>query len=145
MAQQLLTAFGGGIAAPSANRYGRVSPTTPEHVRDEFGDAVRVVLDGGESPDRPRIDHRRPASATRCGCCAPGAITRSQIEEVVGRIGGRRTRAARSGRPALHYAPATPLEIVAADDLEARAGEIAARRKRSRCSPCARRCRRSAT
>src|SRR6202007_228371 len=44
MAQQLLTAFGGGIAAPSANRFGRVSPTRAEHVREEFGDAVRVVL-----------------------------------------------------------------------------------------------------
>src|SRR5579871_4856118 len=49
MAQQLLTAFGGGIAAPSANRYGRLSPTRAEHVREEFGDAVRVLLDGGDS------------------------------------------------------------------------------------------------
>src|ERR1700741_3668950 len=48
MAQQLLTAFGGGIAAPSANRYGRLSPTRAEHVREEFGDALRVILDGGE-------------------------------------------------------------------------------------------------
>ncbi|MBV8342006.1 MAG: threonylcarbamoyl-AMP synthase, partial [Gammaproteobacteria bacterium] len=48
MAQQLLTAFGGGIAAPSANRHGRLSPTRAEHVREEFGDAVRVILDGGE-------------------------------------------------------------------------------------------------
>jgi len=49
MAQQLLTAFGGGIAAPSANRYGHVSPTRAEHVREEFGEAVRVVLDGGNA------------------------------------------------------------------------------------------------
>src|SRR5437763_14397817 len=48
MAQQLLTAFGGGIAAPSANRYGRLSPTRAEHVRDELGEEVRIVLDGGE-------------------------------------------------------------------------------------------------
>src|SRR5271156_137986 len=48
MAQQLLTAFGGGIAAPSANRFGRLSPTRAEHVRDELGDAVKVILDGGE-------------------------------------------------------------------------------------------------
>ena len=46
MAQQLLNAFGGGIAAPSANRYGRLSPTKPEHVRDELGDAVDEV--GGD-------------------------------------------------------------------------------------------------
>ena len=50
MAQQLLNAFGGGIAAPSANRFGRLSPTKPEHVRDELGDAVNVILDGGDSP-----------------------------------------------------------------------------------------------
>ena len=48
MAQQLLTAFGGGIAAPSANRYGRLSPTRAEHVREELGESVRVILDGGE-------------------------------------------------------------------------------------------------
>src|SRR3974390_691523 len=48
MAQQLLTAFGGGIAAPSANRYGRVRPTRAEHVRDEFGSSIQLVLDGGE-------------------------------------------------------------------------------------------------
>ncbi len=44
MAQQLLTAFGGGIAAPSANRYGHVSPTRAEHVREEFGDVYAGVL-----------------------------------------------------------------------------------------------------
>ena len=59
MAQQLLTAFGGGIAAPSANRYGRLSPTRAEHVREEFGAAVRVVLDGGECQPRARVHHRR--------------------------------------------------------------------------------------
>jgi len=47
VAQQLLKAFGGGIAAPSANRFGKLSPTTAAHVREELGDAVRIVLDGG--------------------------------------------------------------------------------------------------
>ena len=73
MAQQLLTAFGGGIAAPSANRYGRVSPTRAEHVREEFGDAVRVILDGGDCKRRARIDHRRlprwHGAAAASGCC----------------------------------------------------------------------------
>jgi L-threonylcarbamoyladenylate synthase len=49
IAQQLLAGFGGGIAAPSANRFGRVSPTTAEHVRAEFGDRLAMVLDGGSS------------------------------------------------------------------------------------------------
>ena len=47
VAQRLLQAFGGGIAAPSANRFGRISPTTAQHVREELGDAVDLVLDGG--------------------------------------------------------------------------------------------------
>ena len=47
LAIELLEAFGGGIAAPSANRFGRVSPTTAAHVRADLGDDVAVVLDGG--------------------------------------------------------------------------------------------------
>src|SRR6476619_7891364 len=47
LARELLTAFGDGLAAPSANRFGRVSPTTAEAVRTELGDAVPLVLDGG--------------------------------------------------------------------------------------------------
>ena len=47
VAQQLLARVGGGVAAPSANRFGRVSPTTAEHVRADLGDDVDYVLDGG--------------------------------------------------------------------------------------------------
>jgi len=126
MAQQLLNAFGGGIAAPSANRYGRLSPTKPEHVRDELGDAVRVILDGGDSPIG--------LESTIVSCLdnqarllRPGSITRSQLEQVVGALaaGGPAPRA--PGDRAVHYAPSTPLEIVASDDLERRAGEYVAR------------------
>jgi L-threonylcarbamoyladenylate synthase len=129
LAQQLLTAFGGGIAAPSANRYGRLSPTKPEHVRDEFGDAIRVVLDGGES----QIGLESTIVSCiddRVGLLRPGFITRSQIEKVVGALGlgGAVPRA--PGDRLLHYAPNTPLEIVAAEDLERRAGEIAERQEK---------------
>jgi len=129
MAQQLLTAFGGGIAAPSANRYGRLSPTKPEHVRDELGDAVHVLLDGGDSPIG--------LESTIVSCLnnevrllRPGFITRSQIAQVVGElaVGGSGPRA--PGDRAQHYAPSTPLEIVATDDLEARAGEFVARHEK---------------
>src|ERR1700747_2644621 len=74
MAQQLLTAFGGGMPAPSANRYGRLSPTRAEHVREELGEAVRVILDGGEcqlglestivSFEGPQVRLLRPGSVT---------------------------------------------------------------------------------
>jgi L-threonylcarbamoyladenylate synthase len=129
MAQQLLTAFGGGIAAPSANRYGQLSPTRPEHVREEFGDAVEIVLDGGES--------KIGVESTIVSCLdkqirllRPGFITRSQLESVVGPIkisgGGPRT----PGDRALHYAPRTPLEIVVADELETRAAQLLAQREK---------------
>jgi L-threonylcarbamoyladenylate synthase len=129
IAQQLLTAFGGGVAAPSANRFGRLSPTKPEHVRDEFGAAVRVVLDGGESPIG--------LESTIVSCLGgearllrPGFITRSQLEQVVGAlaVGGPVPRV--PGDRRTHYAPATPLAIVSSDDLEKYAGEFVARQER---------------
>src|SRR4029077_11723841 len=50
VARALLAAFGGGIAAPSANRFGRISPTTAAHVADDLGNAVASILDGGACP-----------------------------------------------------------------------------------------------
>ncbi len=90
MAQQLLTAFGGGIAAPSANRFGRVSPTRAEHVREEFGDAVRVVLDGGESQiglESTIVSF----DGEQVRLLRPGFVTYSQLKGVVGDVivGGR--------------------------------------------------------
>lgn len=129
IAQQLLNAFGGGVAAPSANRFGRLSPTKPEHVRDELGDAVSVILDGGDSPIG--------LESTIVSCLnnevrllRPGLITRSQIERVVGELAvwGPVPRA--PGDLMQHYAPSTPLEIVPWDDLEARAGEMLARQEK---------------
>jgi L-threonylcarbamoyladenylate synthase len=129
MAQQLLKAFGGGIAAPSANRYGRLSPTKPEHVRDELGDAVKVILDGGDSPIG--------LESTIVSCLdnsarllRPGFITRSQLESVVGTLHVEGPAPRSPGDRTLHYAPATPLEIVASDALEMRAGEILAREEK---------------
>ncbi len=48
LALTVLRQLNGGVAAPSANRFGRISPTTAQHVHEEFGDAVPIVLDGGE-------------------------------------------------------------------------------------------------
>ncbi len=130
IAQRLLTAFGGGIAAPSANRYGRLSPTRAEHVREEFGDAIAVLLDGGES--------QIGVESTIVSCLGgrlqllrPGQITRSQIDAEHPVAAGSDAATPRApGDRALHYAPTTPLEIVAAEELEARAGALAARSQR---------------
>jgi len=127
MAQQLLTAFGGGIAAPSANRYGRLSPTRAEHVREEFGDAVRVLLDGGEC----KIGLESTIVAClegRVRLLRPGAIGLSQLRSVVGEVlSGTSADSPRvPGGSAGHYAPSTPLSIVLSEDIEQLAGELSA-------------------
>ena len=116
MAQQLLTAFGGGIAAPSANRYGHVSPTRAEHVREEFGDSVRVVLDGGEC----KVGLESTIVACLDGkvrLLRPGHVTLSAAAA----RGGRSAYVARGaeaprvpGTLRAHYAPLTPLSSVPA-------------------------------
>ncbi|MGH8303998.1 MAG: L-threonylcarbamoyladenylate synthase, partial [Steroidobacteraceae bacterium] len=85
MAQQLLTAFGGGIAAPSANRFGRLSPTRAEHVREELGDSVRVILDGGECQVglESTIVSFEGASVR---LLRPGGVPAAQLREVVGEV-----------------------------------------------------------
>ncbi len=119
VARALLAAFGRGIAAPSANRYGRISPTRAADVREEFGDRVALVLDGGdcaiglESTIVACLDGR-------VTLLRPGAISRSQIADIVGRVHDPDAAAPRSpGRQRSHYAPATPLSIVHASALPA--------------------------
>jgi L-threonylcarbamoyladenylate synthase len=123
MAQQLLTAFGGGIAAPSANRYGRLSPTRAEHVREEFGETVRVILDGGE------CQIGLESSIVACEgenvrLLRPGAVTAAQLRRVLGEellpgadLGSPRV----PGSTPTHYAPATPLTVVPAGEVDAQA------------------------
>ncbi len=116
VAQALLHAFGGGIAAPSANRFGRVSATTAAHVHEEFGDAVACVLDGGAADvgiESTIVDcsHDIPA------LLRPGWITPQQIETALGSLLG--APAARGPRaPGMldkHYAPQTPLLLMEGD------------------------------
>jgi L-threonylcarbamoyladenylate synthase len=125
MARQLLDAFGGGIAAPSANRYGRLSATRAEHVHDEFGDAVKVVLDGGEC--------QVGLESTIVSCLddsvrllRPGAVTLSQLRGVVGevQIGADQSSPRVPGSAPAHYAPATPLTIVPGGEIDALAESL---------------------
>ena len=122
MAQQLLTAFGGGIAAPSANRFGRLSPTRAEHVRDELGAAVRLVLDGGEC--------QIGLESTIVSCAGdqvrllrPGAVSASQLRTVApDLIIGADTFSSRvPGSLPAHYAPTTPLSIVPSGEIDGQA------------------------
>src|SRR6201999_1568517 len=122
MAQQLLTAFGGGIAAPSANRFGRLSPTRAEHVRDELGDAVRVVLDGGET----QIGLESTIvtfEGANVRLLRPGAVTAGQIRTVIGEllIGANVESPRVPGSTSSHYAPTTPMTVVPAGEIDAHA------------------------
>ena len=125
VAQQLLAAFGGGIAAPSANRYGRVSPTCAEHVREEFGETVPIVLDGGECA----IGLESTIVAFQDGVARllrPGRITAGEISALIGplAIGADAGSPRVPGSTPAHYAPTTPLSIVPSEQIEARSAAL---------------------
>jgi L-threonylcarbamoyladenylate synthase len=122
LALALLEAFGGGIAAPSANRFGRVSPTTAAHVREELGDALDRILDGG--PCRVGIESTiLDLSGHQPRLLRPGTITLAEIEAVlqqpIAQPGNDAPRA--PGTLRAHYAPNTPLRLVPITNLEAEA------------------------
>ena len=119
VAQQLLKAFGGGIAAPSANKFGRLSPTTAEHVREELGNAVEMVLDGGPCDvgiESTIVDlTREPAAILR-----PGHVSAQHIADalLVQLSEPAEDRPRVPGSLASHYAPRAPLKIVHPDEIE---------------------------
>lgn len=111
VARALLAAFGRGIAAPSANRYGRISPTRAEDVREELGRRVALVLDGGEC-DVGLESTIVACLGGRVTLLRPGAISRSQVADVVGGVAEPDASAPRApGRQRSHYAPGTPVSI----------------------------------
>lgn len=127
VAHALLEAFGSAIAAPSANRFGRVSPTTAAHVVADLGDDVDVVLDGGPCEvgiESTIVDLTRD----RPVLLRPGGITAEALARVAGvpiasAEGPVVTRA--PGTLEAHYAPRTPLAVVSRDALARHATEDA--------------------
>lgn len=135
MAQALLREFAkigsGAVAAPSANRFGHVSPTTAQHVRDEFGPDL-LVLDGGACEvglESTIVDLSRGSPVL----LRPGAVTRGQLAGVLGAAPQDRDAQAprASGTLAAHYAPRTPLVLVEAGEVEARVRAAAAEGKQA--------------
>jgi L-threonylcarbamoyladenylate synthase len=121
LAQAVLEAFGGPVAAPSANRSGRPSPTTLADAMAETGAAAALALDGGacavglESTVVALLDG--PPRLLR-----PGAVTRAEIEALIGPLAEAEADARRSpGRLTRHYAPAAPLRL---DAERRRPGEV---------------------
>lgn len=126
VALELLRRFGGGVAAPSANRFGKVSPTSAEHVRRDLGGEVDVLLDGGSCQvgvESTILD----LSQTQPVLLRPGGVTAERIESLLGvSIGRHAAEGVRApGMLASHYAPRARVEIVRQGPLVARALELA--------------------
>ncbi|HSU64336.1 MAG TPA: L-threonylcarbamoyladenylate synthase [Burkholderiales bacterium] len=119
VAHELLEMFQGGIAAPSANRFGLVSPTTAAHVREDLGDDVDLVLEGGPSEvgiESTIVDlSSGPAALLR-----PGAISRGDLEDVLkSKVEEKNLSSPRhSGGLERHYSPRTPARLVSTHDLD---------------------------
>lgn len=123
VALALLAAFGGGVAAPSANRFGSVSPTTAGHVRAELGDAVDFVLDGGPCQvgvESTIVDVTSQAPAI----LRPGGITREDLQAVLGRplALDPASRIRVPGQHPSHYAPRARVILVEPGRVVAEAG-----------------------
>ncbi len=120
VALALLRAFGGGVAAPSANRFGRISPTRATHVLEELGDAPDLILEGG--------DCRVGLESTILSLVGeqpvllrPGAIARAALESVIGQPiaeAGPAPDIRAPGLLASHYAPVTPLLVYPVERLD---------------------------
>ncbi len=119
LALELLEAFQGGVAAPSANRFGKVSPTTAEHVRAELGDDVDLILDGG--PSRVGVESTIiDVTAAAPRLLRPGGISREAIEALLGKTLLLATDATDVRAPGMlesHYAPRAGLWLVSAEQV----------------------------
>jgi len=115
IARRLLAAAGRPVAAPSANRSGRISPTTASHVADDLGDAVDLILDGGPCPigvESTTVD----VTGDTPLLLRPGGVTREAIESEIGSLGTPDDASVRApGMLASHYAPRAPLRLNAQD------------------------------
>jgi len=121
MARELLTAFGGPIVAPSANRSGHVSATTAQHAAEDLGGRVDLVLDGGPCAIGLESTIVAVADDERVTLLRPGAISRGEIEALVGPIAVAHGGAIQApGMMESHYAPRARMRL----DADApRAGE----------------------
>jgi len=118
----LLHAFGGGVAAPSANRFGRISPTCAEHVHAEFGQNTPIILDGGPCAvgiESTIVDlSRTPPRVLR-----PGSIRFARLKalmpDLLANADAGSPRVA--GAMEAHYAPLTPIRLCTRAQLQTNA------------------------
>jgi len=117
IAYEMLSIFGSGVAAPSANRFGLVSPTTAAHVREDLGDEVDLVLEGGPSDvgiESTIVD----LSGAGAVLLRPGGISKEDIEKIVSLRQREEVSPRHSGGLERHYAPRTPARLVPTHELD---------------------------
>ncbi|EFL12889.1 L-threonylcarbamoyladenylate synthase [Streptomyces sp. C] len=122
VALELLAAFGGGVTAPSANRFGSVSPTTADHVGAELGEAVDLVLDGG--PCQVGVESTIvDVTGDVPSILRPGGVTREDLEAVLGfPLAVPSTSQVRvPGQHPSHYAPRARVVLVEPETVVAEA------------------------
>jgi L-threonylcarbamoyladenylate synthase len=119
LTQQLLAEHGGAIAAPSANRFGKVSPTTAQHVIDDIGEHLDpdrdLILDGGQcgvGVESTIID----ITTTPAQLLRPGGISTETIAELIGDVDEASGPSRAAGMMASHYAPQTNIVLVERGD-----------------------------
>jgi len=114
---QLLQAFNGAIAAPSANRSGRVSPTTAQHVRDELGDVLKLIIDGG--PCQVGVESTvLDLSGDVPVLLRPGSVTRDMLKPLIPNLKSTDSKSAIAKSPGMlesHYAPSIPVRLNATE------------------------------
>lgn len=122
LALQLLRTVDLPIAAPSANPFGQISPTTAEHVADTLGDGVDLILDGGACSVGVESTVVGFDDETPC-ILRHGGLTQEELERVVGPVQSRQNPASgpaeSPGMLPQHYAPRTPLAMIERSDLAA--------------------------
>lgn len=134
VARQLLAIFGGAISAPSANRSGRVSPTTAKHVADDFADVENLlILDGGPCDvgiESTVLDMTRtPPVVLR-----PGSIGADVIGQAIGErvdVYRAKEQLASPGTASAHYAPRTPVTLLQQTELAAHLDAMGERDQRA--------------
>ncbi len=119
VAQALILGLGKGVVAPSANRFGRLSPTSAQHVSEELGSKIDMVIDGATCSigiESTIVDLTEKVPLI----LRPGHIDEKQISDTLGEevlsLESRKNKA--PGSHPVHYAPNTPLTVVYRDDME---------------------------
>jgi L-threonylcarbamoyladenylate synthase len=125
MALELIRESGRPIAAPSANPFGQVSPTTAEHVRKSLGNKVNMVLDGG--PCQVGVESTIISFVEKEPVLLrPGGLSLEEIEFIIGKVlifKGSSDKPMAPGQLLQHYSPRTPLRLIPTGEIPATQGK----------------------